>query len=123
MEHIYRGILFVYDRHHLEHAGFICAKSQACVVVGGSRTNGNRNVSYCFELIRDYASTLFVDSCILERSFCCRVSHILGLLALGPHLVFLSHLRDFLEEALPIMVCGGSVSYLCPPYDCFLTFI
>ncbi|XP_022939551.1 putative transcription elongation factor SPT5 homolog 1 isoform X2 [Cucurbita moschata] len=43
VEHIYRGILFVYDRHHLEHAGFICAKSQACVVVGGSRTNGNRN--------------------------------------------------------------------------------
>ncbi|KAA0058876.1 hypothetical protein IC582_004715 [Cucumis melo] len=43
VEHIYRGILFIYDRHHLEHAGFICAKSQSCVVVGGSRTNGNRN--------------------------------------------------------------------------------
>lgn len=44
MEHIYRGILFIFDRHHLEHAGFICAKAQSCVVVGGSRSNGDRNV-------------------------------------------------------------------------------
>ncbi|XP_059631665.1 putative transcription elongation factor SPT5 homolog 1 isoform X1 [Cornus florida] len=43
VEHIYRGILFIYDRHHLEHAGFICVKSQSCVVVGGSRANGDRN--------------------------------------------------------------------------------
>nr|KAJ0217171.1 hypothetical protein LSAT_V11C300154100 [Lactuca sativa] len=43
VEHIYRGILFIYDRHHLEHAGFICAKSQACVLVGGSLGNGDRN--------------------------------------------------------------------------------
>ncbi|KAK6938324.1 KOW protein [Dillenia turbinata] len=43
VEHIFRGILFIYDRHHLEHAGFICAKSQSCVVVGGSRANGDRN--------------------------------------------------------------------------------
>ncbi|CAK9134254.1 unnamed protein product [Ilex paraguariensis] len=43
VEHIFRGVLFVYDRHHLEHAGFICAKSQSCVVVGGSRANGDRN--------------------------------------------------------------------------------
>ncbi|KAG7032847.1 putative transcription elongation factor SPT5-like 1 [Cucurbita argyrosperma subsp. argyrosperma] len=43
VEHIYRGVLFIYDRHHLEHAGFICVKSHSCVVVGGSRTNGNRN--------------------------------------------------------------------------------
>lgn len=42
VEHIYKGILFIYDRHHLEHAGFICAKSQACMVVGG-RANGDRN--------------------------------------------------------------------------------
>ncbi|KAK2971843.1 hypothetical protein RJ640_027003 [Escallonia rubra] len=42
VEHIYRGILFIYDRHHLEHAGFICAKSQACVLVG-ARANGDRN--------------------------------------------------------------------------------
>ncbi|KAL6962354.1 hypothetical protein U1Q18_037311, partial [Sarracenia purpurea var. burkii] len=45
VEHIFRGILFVYDRHHLEHAGFICVKSQSCIVVGGSRTNGDRNVN------------------------------------------------------------------------------
>ncbi|KAK7351051.1 hypothetical protein VNO77_10199 [Canavalia gladiata] len=27
VEHIYRGIFFIFDRHHLEHAGFICAKA------------------------------------------------------------------------------------------------
>ncbi|KAI7754771.1 hypothetical protein M8C21_033839, partial [Ambrosia artemisiifolia] len=43
VEHINRGILFIYDRHHLEHAGFICAKAQSCVLVGGSRANGDRN--------------------------------------------------------------------------------
>ncbi|KAL4384207.1 hypothetical protein GQ457_15G003030 [Hibiscus cannabinus] len=43
VEHIYKGILFVYDRHHLEHAGFICAKAGSCCVVGGSRSNGARN--------------------------------------------------------------------------------
>ncbi|PSS31759.1 Transcription elongation factor like [Actinidia chinensis var. chinensis] len=43
VEHIFRGIVFIYDRHHLEHAGFICAKSQSCIVVGGSRGNGDRN--------------------------------------------------------------------------------
>ncbi|KAH9614186.1 hypothetical protein KSS87_017895 [Heliosperma pusillum] len=31
VEHIFRGVLFIYDRHHLEHAGFICAKSQSCL--------------------------------------------------------------------------------------------
>ncbi|PQP97861.1 putative transcription elongation factor SPT5 homolog 1 isoform X1 [Prunus yedoensis var. nudiflora] len=43
VEHIYRGVLFIYDRHHLEHAGFICVKSHACALVGGSRANGDRN--------------------------------------------------------------------------------
>ncbi|KAK1554201.1 hypothetical protein Q3G72_009204 [Acer saccharum] len=43
VEHIFRGVLFIYDRHHLEHAGFICAKATSCVVVGGSRANGGRN--------------------------------------------------------------------------------
>ncbi|XP_010245838.1 PREDICTED: putative transcription elongation factor SPT5 homolog 1 [Nelumbo nucifera] len=43
VEHIYRGILFIYDRHHLEHAGYICAKAQSCVLVGGSRANSDRN--------------------------------------------------------------------------------
>ncbi|CAL1412672.1 unnamed protein product [Linum trigynum] len=43
VEHIYRGILFIHDRHHLEHAGFICVKSQACGLVGGSRSIGDRN--------------------------------------------------------------------------------
>ncbi|ONK67786.1 uncharacterized protein A4U43_C05F3760 [Asparagus officinalis] len=39
VEHIHRGILFIYDRHHLEHAGFICVKAQSCIVVGGSHRN------------------------------------------------------------------------------------
>ncbi|XP_073275753.1 putative transcription elongation factor SPT5 homolog 1 [Primulina huaijiensis] len=43
VEHIYKGILFVYDRHHLEHAGFICVKSESCMMVGGSRANGDRS--------------------------------------------------------------------------------
>ncbi|CAA7019681.1 unnamed protein product [Microthlaspi erraticum] len=43
VRHIYKGVLFIYDRHHLEHAGFICAKSTSCVVVGGSRSGANRN--------------------------------------------------------------------------------
>ncbi|XWS23610.1 hypothetical protein CRYUN_Cryun28dG0029600 [Craigia yunnanensis] len=43
VEHIYKGVLFVYDRHHLEHAGFICVKADSCCVVGGSHSNGNRN--------------------------------------------------------------------------------
>ncbi|GKB60253.1 putative transcription elongation factor SPT5 homolog 1, partial [Tanacetum coccineum] len=41
VEHIYRGILVIYDRHHLEHAGFICTRSQSCILVGGSRANGD----------------------------------------------------------------------------------
>lgn len=45
VEHIFRGVLFIYDRHHLEHAGFICAKSQSCLVVGGSRGNREKMVS------------------------------------------------------------------------------
>uniref|UniRef100_A0A1J3DFG4 Transcription elongation factor SPT5 n=1 Tax=Noccaea caerulescens TaxID=107243 RepID=A0A1J3DFG4_NOCCA len=43
VRHIYKGILFIYDRHHLEHAGFICAKCTSCIVVGGSRSGANRN--------------------------------------------------------------------------------
>ncbi|KAE8701807.1 putative transcription elongation factor SPT5-like protein 1 [Hibiscus syriacus] len=39
VEHIYKGVLFVYDRHHLEHAGFICAKADSSCIVGGSRSN------------------------------------------------------------------------------------
>ncbi|PIA35445.1 hypothetical protein AQUCO_03500068v1 [Aquilegia coerulea] len=42
VEHIYRRVLFINDRHHLEHAGYICAKAQSCKVVGGV-ANGHRN--------------------------------------------------------------------------------
>ncbi|KAL5975076.1 hypothetical protein ACLOJK_031752 [Asimina triloba] len=47
VEHIYRGVLFIYDRHHLEHAGYICAKAQSCAAIGGSRGN-DRNASHAF---------------------------------------------------------------------------
>ncbi|CAN8246881.1 unnamed protein product [Cochlearia groenlandica] len=43
VKHIYKGVLFIYDRHHLEHAGFICAKSTSCIAVGGSHAGSNRN--------------------------------------------------------------------------------
>ncbi|KAL9252903.1 putative transcription elongation factor SPT5 homolog 1 [Drosera capensis] len=42
VEHIYKGVLFIYDRHHLEHAGFICARSQGCLLVGGSFNGRDR---------------------------------------------------------------------------------
>ncbi|XP_075073823.1 putative transcription elongation factor SPT5 homolog 1 [Nicotiana tabacum] len=43
VKHIFRGIVFIHDRHHLEHAGFICAKSQSCELIGGSGENCDRN--------------------------------------------------------------------------------
>ncbi|KAL8130574.1 hypothetical protein V2J09_019729 [Rumex salicifolius] len=43
VQHIFRGLLFIFDRHHLEHAGFICAKSESCRLVGGARSNGDRS--------------------------------------------------------------------------------
>ncbi|KAI3958855.1 hypothetical protein MKX01_023531 [Papaver californicum] len=36
VEHIYNGMLFINDRHHMEHSGFICVKVQSCIVMGGS---------------------------------------------------------------------------------------
>ncbi|GAB2296607.1 hypothetical protein Dimus_030718, partial [Dionaea muscipula] len=43
VEHIYKGVVFIYNRHHLEHGGFICARSQACLVIGGSRNGRDRH--------------------------------------------------------------------------------
>ncbi|KAG2661873.1 hypothetical protein PVAP13_1KG111593 [Panicum virgatum] len=43
VQHIHRGILFIYDRHHLEHSGFICANSQSCLLVGGSASSNSGN--------------------------------------------------------------------------------
>ncbi|KAI3934246.1 hypothetical protein MKW98_009227 [Papaver atlanticum] len=36
VQHIHKGILFINDRHHMEHSGFICVKSQSCILMGGS---------------------------------------------------------------------------------------
>ncbi|KAL1219260.1 putative transcription elongation factor SPT5 [Cardamine amara subsp. amara] len=41
---IHKGVLFMHDRHNLEHAGFICAKCSSCVLVGGSNSGANRIV-------------------------------------------------------------------------------
>uniref|UniRef100_A0A0E0CS28 Transcription elongation factor SPT5 n=1 Tax=Oryza meridionalis TaxID=40149 RepID=A0A0E0CS28_9ORYZ len=43
VEHIHRGVLFIYDRHHLEHSGFICARAQSCLLVGGSTGSRHGN--------------------------------------------------------------------------------
>ncbi|EPS73726.1 hypothetical protein M569_01028, partial [Genlisea aurea] len=43
VEHIFKGILFIHDRHHLEHAGFICVKAESCTMVGGARGNLDRS--------------------------------------------------------------------------------
>ncbi|GER37717.1 transcription elongation factor SPT5 [Striga asiatica] len=49
IEQIYRGILFIYDRYHHVHGGYMCAKSESCVMVGGSLAksdiNGNTTTS------------------------------------------------------------------------------
>ncbi|EER88041.2 hypothetical protein BDA96_10G096000 [Sorghum bicolor] len=62
VEHIHKGILFIYDRHHLEHAGFICAKAQSCLLVGGSaggrRGNGMDTADARLGALRSSASIL-----------------------------------------------------------------
>ncbi|KAI3870399.1 hypothetical protein MKX03_008407 [Papaver bracteatum] len=37
VQHIHKGILFISDRHHMEHSGFICVKSQSCILMGGTK--------------------------------------------------------------------------------------
>lgn len=43
IEHMHRGIVFIHDRHHLENGGFIYARAQSCVAVGGSRGANDRD--------------------------------------------------------------------------------
>lgn len=43
IEHMHRGIVFIHDRHHLENGGFICARAQSCVAVGGSRGGSDKD--------------------------------------------------------------------------------
>ncbi|KAJ3704991.1 hypothetical protein LUZ61_008696 [Rhynchospora tenuis] len=47
LEHIHNGILFIHDQYHLEHAGFICARAQSCLLVGGSKhgIGGDKSVA------------------------------------------------------------------------------
>ncbi|XP_010509782.1 PREDICTED: putative transcription elongation factor SPT5 homolog 2 [Camelina sativa] len=44
VEKIYKGVLFIHDRHNLEHTGYICTKSSSCVLVGGSCSGADRIV-------------------------------------------------------------------------------
>lgn len=44
VEQIHRGMLFIFSRNHNEHTGYICAKAQSCVLIGGSRGGSERNV-------------------------------------------------------------------------------
>ncbi|KAL3638889.1 hypothetical protein CASFOL_016796 [Castilleja foliolosa] len=41
--HVYKGVLFINDNSHHEHGNFVCVKSESCMMVGGSRANGDRN--------------------------------------------------------------------------------
>ncbi|KAI3926533.1 hypothetical protein MKX01_011429 [Papaver californicum] len=45
VKHIHRGILFINDRHHMEHSGFICVKGGSCIVMGGSGSPSSRCVT------------------------------------------------------------------------------
>ncbi|CAG7880549.1 unnamed protein product [Brassica rapa] len=42
--HIYKGLLFLHDRHNVEHAGFVCVKCSSCVLSGGSYSGADRIV-------------------------------------------------------------------------------
>ncbi|KAH7297506.1 hypothetical protein KP509_26G072300 [Ceratopteris richardii] len=39
VEHIFRNVLFIYDRHHLENGGYICVRGRSCAALGGSRSS------------------------------------------------------------------------------------
>ncbi|KAL4178912.1 hypothetical protein AMTRI_Chr13g117530 [Amborella trichopoda] len=41
MKHIYKGIMFIRDRHHLENFGFICVEAQSFVAIAGSCRSKN----------------------------------------------------------------------------------
>ncbi|KAL0844273.1 hypothetical protein Bca101_017519 [Brassica carinata] len=42
--HIYKGVLFLHDRHNVEHAGYVCVKCSSCVLSGGSYSGADRIV-------------------------------------------------------------------------------
>lgn len=130
MRHIYKGVLFIYDRHHFEHAGFICAKWTSCIVVGGSRSGANRHVSVIsvrwpcsYYLLQNFSVASF-------RNFWYSrvVIHYQGL-ATSRHLPQGPHPQDdFNAEAWDIMVCSdffylfwSSKSTYCFVYFAFFT--
>ncbi|MCL7031101.1 hypothetical protein MKW94_007190 [Papaver nudicaule] len=41
VEHINKGILFIKDRHHMEHSGFICVKAQSCLLMESQLMGGS----------------------------------------------------------------------------------
>ncbi|RZC57663.1 hypothetical protein C5167_004957 [Papaver somniferum] len=70
VEHIRGGILFINDRHHMEHSGFICVQAESCIVMGGSnakvslpsRCATSRQTSYIPPSPRRYSTRPPLDS-------------------------------------------------------------
>ncbi|KAI3838794.1 hypothetical protein MKW92_037114 [Papaver armeniacum] len=70
VQHIHKGILFINDRHHMEHSGFICVKSQSCILMGGtnakvslpSRCATSKQASYIPPSPRRYNTGPALDS-------------------------------------------------------------
>lgn len=113
MEHIYRGILFIFDRHHLEHAGFICAKAQSCVVVGGSRSSGDRNVTISYFNFYDFLFFIFVTMFLLNLFLSSlRVMPTQDLPVLEVQVVFHRPQGGFLEEGQWIVCLNFSLYYM-----------
>ncbi|RZC73139.1 hypothetical protein C5167_048621 [Papaver somniferum] len=75
VEHIRGGILFINDRHHMEHSGFICAQAQSCLAVGGSnakvslpsRCAASRQTAYIPPSARRYSTGPPLDSVVRHR--------------------------------------------------------
>ncbi|WVZ73461.1 hypothetical protein U9M48_021764 [Paspalum notatum var. saurae] len=60
VERIHRGILFIYDRHYLEHSGFICANAQTCLLVGGGTSSHCGNAMHTANpSFRAFSSRIF----------------------------------------------------------------
>lgn len=63
--HIYKGVLFLHDRHNVEHAGFVCVKCSSCVLSGGSYSGADRIVSLFCLFFFDSRRTTVSVSCVI----------------------------------------------------------
>ncbi|KAI3942315.1 hypothetical protein MKW92_041452 [Papaver armeniacum] len=75
VEHIRGGILFINDRHHMEHSGFICVQAQSCIAIGGSnakvslptRCAASRQTAYVPPSPRRYSTGPPIESGVRHR--------------------------------------------------------